>query len=243
MLNTNSPVPLYHQLAEILLGDIRSGTHPAGAKIPSENELAARYGIGRPTVRQAVGSLVRRGVLVRKRGSGTFVAHQPETVNLFSLTGTLKSLKNTGCALAVELVERPAPRPVPHDEANPFGNATAITLCRRSRLDGVPVLVEDIFMHPGLFAGIESMNLDGQSLSGIVEDHFKLALASADQHFRITYPEGRLAALLDVPRTMPILTVNRFLHFSGARSAIYSTLHCRTDQFIFTQQIGDFPHV
>ena len=51
MLNPNSPLPLYHQLAEILLSRIRSGQYPPGGRIPSEHQLAATYCIGRPTAR------------------------------------------------------------------------------------------------------------------------------------------------------------------------------------------------
>ncbi len=242
MLNANSPLPLYHQLAEILLADIRAGVYAAGERIPSENELAARYRIGRPTVRQAVGSLVRRGVLLRRRGSGTFVARQPETVNLFSLTGTLRSLANTGCELTVTLVSPPARGRVQGDPANPFDGHAAVALTRLSSLDQTPVLVEDIYMDPDLFPGIEDQDLGGQSLSGLVEDRYGLVLASADQHFRITWPDARLARLLDVARTTPILTVHRHLHFPQARDGVYSTLYCRTDQFIFSQHIGDFSH-
>lgn len=239
MLNKNSPLPLYHQLAELLLADIRSGRYAEGDKIASENELAAAHRIGRPTVRQAVESLVRRGVLVRKRGSGTFVADQPETVNLFSLTGTLKSLGNTGCELAVELVSPPLKGRVDED-GNPFCGGEAIAMTRLSRLDGVPVLIEVIHMHPELFAGIEAMDLGGQSLSGVVEESFKLVPSSADQHFRITYPDAQLSRMLELAKGTPILTVSRFLHFPTAKNAIHSTMHCRTDKFIFTQHLRGF---
>lgn len=241
MLNKQSPLPLYHQLAEMLLADIRAGRYAEGDKIASENELAQRHGIGRPTVRQAVESLVRRGVLVRRRGSGTFVAEQPETVNLFSLTGTLQSLASTGGELEVEMVSPPLRARVDGDDT-PFSGGEAIALTRLSRLDGVPVLVEHIHLHPGLFAGIETLDLDGQSLSGVVQDHFKLTPSSADQHFRITYPDADLAAMLELPARTPVLTVSRFLHFPTAKSAIHSTMHCRTDQFIFTQHLRGISH-
>ncbi|MBW1725882.1 MAG: GntR family transcriptional regulator, partial [Deltaproteobacteria bacterium] len=44
MLNIKSPIPLYNQLADIILAKIRSGEYPAGSRIPSENSLASRYG-------------------------------------------------------------------------------------------------------------------------------------------------------------------------------------------------------
>ena len=58
-LNADSPVPLYHQLADLLQERIRAGEYPAGSKIPSEPELARTFGIGRPTVRQATELLTR----------------------------------------------------------------------------------------------------------------------------------------------------------------------------------------
>jgi GntR family transcriptional regulator len=72
-LNTQSPVPLYRQLAQRLRANIERGELAVSQKIPSENELASEYGIGRPTVRQATDLLVREGILQRRRGAGTFV--------------------------------------------------------------------------------------------------------------------------------------------------------------------------
>ncbi|HEX4355413.1 MAG TPA: GntR family transcriptional regulator, partial [Polyangiales bacterium] len=69
VLDAASPLPLYHQLAEELLAQITTGELVPGHKLPSEHELAASYGVGRPTVRQATDSLVQRGLLTRKRGS------------------------------------------------------------------------------------------------------------------------------------------------------------------------------
>jgi GntR family transcriptional regulator len=238
LLNRNSPLPLYHQLAEAILAGIRSGAYAVGEKIPSENELVAQYAIGRPTVRQALDSLVRKGALVRRRGSGTFVAPQTETVDLFSLGGTMASFRSTGHELRVELVAPPERREIgPDAVVNPFAGGPAIVLTRVSRVEETPVLVEDIYLHPGLFAPIETMDLKDQSLSRIVEERFHLTLSSGEQRFRISYPDERLSILLSLSRTTPILAVNRFLHFPDAANAIYSELFCRTDRFVFTQTI------
>ena len=67
-LNPASPLPLYRQLADVLLARIREGEYPSGIRIPSEPELARTFRIGRPTVRQAT------DLLVRPSGSRTFSA-------------------------------------------------------------------------------------------------------------------------------------------------------------------------
>lgn len=95
-LNPDSPLPLYHQLADLLLSRIRGGDYQTGSRIPSENQLATAFGIGRPTARQAIDVLVRKGYLSRRRGSGTYVCEPRQEVDLFSLDGTSASFQKKG---------------------------------------------------------------------------------------------------------------------------------------------------
>lgn len=67
------PVPLYHQLALRLEAAIRSGALPPGARLEGEVQLAARLHLARGTVRHAIQSLVDKGLVERRRGSGTRV--------------------------------------------------------------------------------------------------------------------------------------------------------------------------
>lgn len=239
-MNKESPIPLYHQLAERLQNDIRSGKYRPGDKIPSENILAASFAIGRPTVRQAIDRLVRKRLLVRRRGSGTYVAESPERVELFSLAGTMASFKASRRAPELKLLERPQRIEVSEGTGNPFGGKTAIFLSRRTTVNSTPVLVEDIYLDATLFSGLADMDLEDISLSRLVEDTFHFVLAGGTQHFGITYPDTRLAGLLDLPQTTPLLAVNRFLHSMQVMNAIYSDLFCRTDEFIFSQSLGGF---
>lgn len=73
-LDRNSPVPLYLQLAEQLLSGIQAGRVHPGEQFENELDLAERLNLSRPTVRRAIGELVSRGLLIRRRGIGTVVA-------------------------------------------------------------------------------------------------------------------------------------------------------------------------
>ena len=75
-IDRNSPVPLYHQLAEQLTTAIETGVLKPGDPFENELALAARLSLSRPTVRRAIGELVARGLLVRRRGVGTTVANR-----------------------------------------------------------------------------------------------------------------------------------------------------------------------
>lgn len=242
MLDRNSPVPLYHQLAQNLTRDIREGRLVEGDRIPSEPSLAETHGIGRPTVRQAIDSLVRRGLLVRKRGSGTYVAPTPARLDLFSLAGTSASFLDTGIRPSVGILEQPTLQVVDEDGNNPFAGTEAVVFRRVSAVRGEPVLVEDIFLDPGLFPDLAATDMTGRSLSRLVEERYQLVLTNGEQHFAIAYPDERLSQLLAVSRSTPILAVDRFLHFGSAKNAVFARLFCRTDRFVFTQTLGGHPH-
>ena len=238
MLNTRSPIPLYRQLADILLAKIRSGEYPSGSKIPSEHNLAARYRIGRPTARQATDLLVRKRMLVRKRGSGTFVREEQKEVDLFSLAGTISSFHKKGISVETHLLQKIRMTSIADDPENPFADKKAHFFSRISRVDNVPVLIEDIYLHAELFSGIDRIDLSNRSLSQIVDEYYFLRPYGGKQNFRIGYLTGKRMQALEISKDTPILIVKRFLHFEPAKNGIYSEIYCRTDRFVFSQTLG-----
>ena len=237
MLNSRSPIPLYHQLADILLEKIRSGAYSSGDRIPSENELAARFGVGRPTVRQATDMLIRKRFLVRKRGSGTFVCETRKEVDLFSLAGTTSAFNKKGIEVTTRILQKIRLKRIKSDPKNPFVNQNAYFFSRLSRVEKSPVVIEDIYLHQGLFKGIDAVDLSGRSLSQIVDEHYYMKPDSGRQTFQIGYLSGEKKNILEVNSKTPILIVQRYLHFGQADNAIYSELYCRTEQFVFSQEL------
>jgi GntR family transcriptional regulator len=239
MLNPESPIPLYHQLASILMEKIRSGTYRPGDRIPSENRLAAAYAIGRPTVRQALELLIRKRLLFRKRGSGTYVQSPKKEVDLFSLAGTMSSFHKKGLLITTNILKKTNLIKIEkNDTDNPFAGQKAFFFERLTRVGGTPVLIEDLYLHPELFKGFDEIDLSGQSLSEIVFERYYMRPVSGKQNFRIEFLSENQAKTLEVTSGTPILKVKRFLHFPQADNAIFSELYCRTDQFVFSQTIG-----
>ncbi len=71
--------PLYVQLADIIAGKIEAGELAPDRPIPSENHLAAEYGVARLTARRTAQELRERGLIVTVRGKGSFVVEQLPT--------------------------------------------------------------------------------------------------------------------------------------------------------------------
>src|SRR6476646_8231110 len=70
--------PLYVQIRALIERALEAGEWAPGAAIPSEIDLAARFGVSQGTVRKAVQALAAENLLVRRQGKGTFVATHTE---------------------------------------------------------------------------------------------------------------------------------------------------------------------
>lgn len=230
-LNASSPIPLYRQLAERLLADITAGAYLENEKIPSENELADQFHIGRPTVRQATDWLVRQGRLERRRGSGTFVITPAPTIDVLSLAGTSAAFTRADVDGQLELISGAT-----LDTTHAAGRST-YRVQRRALVADEPVLLETLHFDAELFSGLDQHVLQERSLSALVKDVYFLEPSSADQTFSVCLADAVHAKLLAVPAQTPLLHVQRALHFDSNKDALHAEIVCRTDRFDFSQTL------
>ncbi|WP_299727029.1 phosphonate metabolism transcriptional regulator PhnF [uncultured Tateyamaria sp.] len=69
--------PIWKSIAATLSGEIGEGLYLPGDKLPTEAQLASRFGVNRHTVRHALSDLVEQGIVHTRRGAGAFVAQRP----------------------------------------------------------------------------------------------------------------------------------------------------------------------
>ncbi len=113
MSDTSDNVPdrgqdrLYQDLARNLLEELASGLHPVGARLPAERELALKFGVSRPTVREAMIALEVQGLVEVKVGSGAYVRRLPGkedlpgfNISAFELTEARLLFEGEAAALA-----------------------------------------------------------------------------------------------------------------------------------------------
>jgi len=115
-------------IAEELRREIANGTRPAGSRLPSENELAERFGVHRNTVRQAVAALIAEDLVVSRRGSGTFVVESTVLVHRIGARTRLTDSLGPGETASARLIEWAI-------EESPDARVN-----ERLRLDGRPAL-------------------------------------------------------------------------------------------------------
>src|SRR5438093_11585839 len=85
-IDKQSPIPMYYQIMNQLREKIAEGEYSPHSTLPPERELVEIYQVSRMTIRQAITELVNEGLLVRRKGIGTFVAPPKIEQTLNSLT-------------------------------------------------------------------------------------------------------------------------------------------------------------
>ncbi len=102
---------LYQKVAEDIKAAIASGEYPASAKLPSENELAQRYGVSRGTIRQAFAALRADGVIASRRGARRVVFGGPRVQSfgeLLSFSRWARAAGEVPGGRVISLDRRPA---------------------------------------------------------------------------------------------------------------------------------------
>ncbi len=93
---TSPRTPIWQSIAQTLQGEIAQGHYAAGDKLPTEAELALRFGVNRHTVRHALADLAQAGVVHARRGAGVFVTIRPTDYALGSRVRFHQNIQESG---------------------------------------------------------------------------------------------------------------------------------------------------
>jgi GntR family phosphonate transport system transcriptional regulator len=135
-----SGVAIWRQIAEALRGDLEAGRYRPRDQLPPENDLAARFGVNRHTLRRAVLALVDEGRLIVEQGRGTFVATPVIDYPVGQRTRLSANLRAQGRETSRRVI-RSAMLPAPASAAEALGIALGTPLYQVetvSDVDGQP---------------------------------------------------------------------------------------------------------
>jgi GntR family transcriptional regulator len=205
----DGPVPKHVQLRELLETAAREelGAH---APVGSERTLMARYGVSRATVREAVGQLVREGVLYRVHGKGTFVApaRVESQLHLASFTEEMRrrGLEPTTRVLEVSLAKPPR-RVAGHLGVDP--ESERVWRLERVRVAaGEPMALELGWYPERLLPGLDRHDLTA-SLYTLLAGAYDLVVDAGEQSVWAESADEHKAELLAVPVGAPLLAFRR----------------------------------
>jgi GntR family transcriptional regulator len=203
---------VHAQIEDWLAGEIAVGALRPGERLPTEQDLAAWFGVSRMTLRHALGELARRGLVTRAvgRSGGTFVAEAKLEQDLTTLAGFSEQLRRHGMVAGAQVLAASDRR---------AGSAAAAALgigaddpvheVRRVRLaDGKPIAVEHSLFPAALFPGMLECRLDG-SLYELLEVRYGLRPYRARESLEPVTAGVREAEALGVSEGAPLMLVER----------------------------------
>lgn len=236
----SSSVPLYTQIVERLLDQIKAGELAPGAKVPPERALAQELGVNRMTVRHALDVLELQGWLTRRRGDGTFVAEPKIERHASRLVPFTRAMQQRGLnpgARVVSLERRAADAP----QAKELGLAPGapIYVVRRVRLlEREPVLLESFALSAARFPRLERFSLNKRSVYDILEREYGVRVVRARQSLEPIVATEYEAKLLGVDKGAPLMLEQRIGFDADGRPVETGRDLYRGDRFRFVTELA-----
>ena len=226
--------PLYLQLARRLGVAVRNGRYQAHEALPSERLLSESLGVSRVTARKAIDLLVDQGLIVRRRGSGNYIAPHLEQP-LSRLTSFSEELHQRGYTPSSRWLDRSITAAT-SDELRSLGLSSKTRVARLERLrlaDGVAmayemsVLPQTVLPHP-------------EAVDGSLYEHLTAIgqlPVRAQQHIRALNSPPRLAGQLGVPVGQAVLFITRIGYLESGVAVELTHSYCHSDYYDFVAEM------
>jgi GntR family transcriptional regulator len=240
-IDRSSPVPFWFQLARVLEQAIASGLWRPGERLASESELCDHFGISRTTVRQALARLEQEGMVVRRKGFGTFATSAgPRMWLVQSQEGFYHDdVFRLGRAVSSQMLRRELTE-LPSWAATalslPVG-ARGVVMERLRSVDGNLALVVTDCLPERLAGTVLGMD-GGDSLYQRLKDEHRLEVAGGRRFLEAVTAGEKLGRMLDVEASAPLVFIESVSWDSDMRP-----FHCyrswlRTDRMRVEVQVS-----
>jgi GntR family transcriptional regulator len=211
------PIPLHHQVFRDLKAALDAEEWAPGERMPTERELAVRYGCSLITIRHALGELVREGRIERTRGRGTFVLQPRIDRDIGGKMSFAEEMRRRGLDPATRVVTA---------QIEPAGEVVAdrlgisrddpVVYLERVRLGaGEPLLLEQARLPAERFPGLLAFDFERRSLYDILADRYDTPILRARESVEPVQLNRRDAQLLGVPARSLALQIDGIAYASN----------------------------
>lgn len=225
-------IPQYRKLYELLRKHIVEGVYEEGSLLPSENELCASYSMTRPTVRHALETLVKDGLILKKQGKGSIVRKPIQNIGILSIAGTASAIGVR--YLKTDILQKPTiktwPGIFPFELSELEKESGCIYMERLRYVDDEPVFY-DINHLPNIFLPrITSRSFENKSLFEILRKNYQIEILGGQQQLKAIKPEKKIKELLRLKTGQPVLHIERKLTTNKQDFNIYSTIYFNSEK-------------
>ena len=235
MIDRNSPISLYYQIAIDLRNRIARGEWKLSNKLPAEINLAQEYQVSRMTLRQALAYLENEGILLRQRGLGTLIKNDPRRVvsaSNFPLSFS-RQMRELGYSpkarmLSAELISDADPEASEHFKLSE--DAEIVSIERLFLENERPLAIIRSMLPHRLCPGIIKTGLLNDSLTTTLEKTFGLYPAKIDQKMRAVTVSARDADLLKVAPASAVFEITTTSQLEDGSIMEYARTLCVGDR-------------
>ncbi|NML54483.1 GntR family transcriptional regulator [Streptomyces sp. R302] len=232
----NRKLPLWYQVSQSLRASILGRTPDASLRLPTEEQLAAHYGVSVLTMRQALKELEEEGLISRHRRRGTFIEPGARRSTPRRLLGSIDAI------VAQQSGERTTvlghgPEPVPGELAEYFPDVAEVVTYRRLRSDGEsdePTNWAENAVRPEFAAGIDPADLERWPMTKVLRDVVGVRISRITDTVEARLADPETAELLRVPLLSPILHYTGVTYAEDGRVVDVARIRYRGDRFSFT---------
>lgn len=224
--------PQYRKLYELLRKHIINGVYQEGDLLPSENELCAAHEITRPTVRHALETLVKDGLILKKQGKGSIVRKPPQNIGILSIAGTASAIGVR--YLKTDILQKPVvqswPDNFPFELSELEVESGCIYMERLRYVEGEPVFY-DINHLPNIFLPrITQRSFENKSLFEVLRKNYQIEVLGGEQKLKAVRPTVQIRQLLKLKPGQPVLYMERKLSTNKENFNIYSTIYFNSEK-------------
>lgn len=222
------------QLARKLGQSVREGRYLPDEALPSERVLSERLAVSRATARSAIDQLVEQGLIVRKRGSGNYIAPRLEQP-LAHLTSFSEELKRRGYVPSSQWLQREIADAKTEEQLS-LGLSSGAKVARLERLR----LADEVVMAYEVSVLPLSVLPDPQEVDGSLYEFLALTKQTpvrALQHIRAMNASPKLAQRLDIPDRQAVLFITRIGYNVSGHTVELTHSYCRSDYYDFVAEM------
>lgn len=202
-------IPKFKSIKNYLLNSIASGEFPPGAQIPTELELAKKFGVSRMTVNRAVNDLTTQNVLTRTPGKGTFVTGQKSATSPANIGDIKKEVIARGNRYSVKIL---AQKTVAADESTALGlgihTGAKVYYCQLIHYENeLSLILENRYINPMFVPEFIQQDFTQLTPTGyLLEKH---GLSRMEQAIEAVACTKQNAELLEISEGEPCLYITR----------------------------------
>ena len=201
MLKQDTATPLYVHLMEEIEKNIENGIYKPGDRIMTEAEMAKEYGVSLITVRKAVGSLIEKGLVIRRQGKGTFITKPKFSRNMKKLQSFTEMSEKMGVRPGGKMLEN---RLIGADEKTAARlsikpGSSVVYISRLRYADQEPVQIERNYF-PLKYAFLLEAQFNNNSLLGFLQEKAGARVASSEKVIELCRATAEEAELLEVKK-------------------------------------------